>query len=114
MIARGFQSILGELRGNVFRGQIAAALAGAAAFQKIVGQEPDMPANVFGIDGLESDERGTRKFYRWSSGRSSGGSLCPGRQAQTHDQKRRDNSRHSLHLGFSPDQVAFVTKKCFL
>ena len=97
MIARGFQAILGELGGNVFRSEIAAALASAAAFEKIVGQEADMPANVFGIDGLESDECGPRQSYRWSFGCSSGGSVCPGRQAQTHDQKRRDNSRHSLH-----------------
>jgi hypothetical protein len=101
------------LGGNVFRGQIAPALTSAAAFQKIVSQEADMPANMFGINGLESNECGPRQLHRRSFGRASGGSLCPGWQAQTHDQKRRDNSRHSLHLGFSPDQVAFVLKNAF-
>ena len=85
VIARRLQAILGELGGDVFRREIAAALAGAAAFQKIVRQKAHMPANVFGIDGLESDERGTRQLHRRALGRSSGGSPCPGRQAQTHD-----------------------------
>ena len=54
VISGGLQSVFGKLRGDVLRGNVAAALARAAAFQQIVRQIANMPANVIGGDGLEA------------------------------------------------------------
>ena len=64
VIAGRLQSILGKLRRDVFRGDVAAALAGAAAFQKIVRQVADVPANMLRIDGLKRDKRRARATSR--------------------------------------------------
>ena len=52
VVAGGLEAVEGELGGDVLGGQIAAAEAGAAAFQEVVGEEADVGADVFGVDGL--------------------------------------------------------------
>ena len=59
VIAGRLQAIFGKLRGDVFRGNVAAALAGAAAFEQIVRQIAYVPANVLRGDGFERHECGS-------------------------------------------------------
>src|ERR1035438_2891090 len=51
VVTAGLEAGEGELGGDVFGGEIASADAGAAAFEKIVGEEADVGANFFGVDG---------------------------------------------------------------
>jgi hypothetical protein len=39
VVAGGFEAVEGELRGDVFGGEFAAAQAGVAAFEQVVGEE---------------------------------------------------------------------------
>ena len=50
VVSRGLQSIQCKLRGNIFGGDLASALAHAAAFQQITGEEFHMRANSLRID----------------------------------------------------------------
>ncbi len=51
VVAAGLEAVEGELGGDVFGGELAAAEAGAAAFEEVVGEELDVGADVFGVDG---------------------------------------------------------------
>ncbi len=51
VVAAGFEAVEGELGGDVLGGDFAAAEAGAAAFEEIVGEELDVGADLFGVDG---------------------------------------------------------------
>ena len=51
VVAAGFEAVEGELGGDVLGGDLAAAEAGAAAFEEIVGEELDVGADFFGVDG---------------------------------------------------------------
>ena len=53
VVARGFQPVQCELGSNVFRGDVAAALSGAAAFEQVVGQKAHMSANALGVNLLK-------------------------------------------------------------
>src|SRR6266851_2036384 len=51
VVAAGFEAVEGELGGDVLGGYLAAAQAGAASFEEIVGEELDVGADLFGVDG---------------------------------------------------------------
>ena len=51
VVAAGFEAVEGELGGDVLGGDLAAAEAGAASFEEIVGEELDVGADLFGVDG---------------------------------------------------------------
>ncbi len=51
VVAAGFEAVEGELGGDVLGGDRAAAEAGAASFEEIVGEELDVGADLFGVDG---------------------------------------------------------------
>ena len=85
VIAGGLQSILGKLRGNVFGGDVAAALARAAAFQQIMREIANVPANVFGIDGLHRGKGSARQPHRDTARLATVGL----------DARRRTSSAHS-------------------
>ena len=61
VFAGGLQAIERELGGNVFGGQVAATLAGAASFEKIVGKEAGLLLDVFRADVLHSVDGGGRE-----------------------------------------------------
>ena len=64
VVAGGLQTVLGELRGHVFRGDVAAALSRAAAFEQVVRKKTHVPANVLRIDRLQGDEGRSRQLHR--------------------------------------------------
>jgi len=64
VIAGGLETVFGKLGGDVFGGNVAAALSGTAALQQIVRQVAHVPANVFGCDGLKCDDRGAGQLRR--------------------------------------------------
>ena len=51
MSPAGARPYEGELRGDVFGGELAAAQAGVAAFEEVVGDELVLLADVVGADG---------------------------------------------------------------
>ena len=51
IVAARLQAGQGELGGDVAGGEVASADAGAAAFEEIVGEELDVGADPFGVDG---------------------------------------------------------------
>ena len=51
VVASGLEAVDGELGGDVFGGDFAAAEAGAASFEEIVGEKLDVGADLFGVDG---------------------------------------------------------------
>jgi hypothetical protein len=99
VVATGFEAVEGELRGDVLGGEFASAGSGAAAFEQIVGEELDVSADIFGIDGRfrrldgrrnvlrenGSGEREKRKdgdakcFQRWAPARGDESSLAVAR-----------------------------------
>ena len=52
VVARGLEAVERELRGDVLRGDLSAARAGAAAFQQIVGEKFYVRTNFFRVDGV--------------------------------------------------------------
>jgi hypothetical protein len=66
----GLQAVEGELGGNVFGGDVATALAGAAPFEKIVREEADLLFDVFRTNVLHGSDSGGREVrsaagFRW-------------------------------------------------
>ena len=51
VVAAGLEAGESELSGDVGCGEVAAANAGAAAFEEIVGEKADVGADSFGVDG---------------------------------------------------------------
>ena len=58
IVAGRLQSIERELRRDVFGGNVASALAGAAAFEKIVGEEANVSLDVVGANALHGGDGG--------------------------------------------------------
>ncbi len=56
VVAGGLQAIEPELGGDVFGGDVAATLSGAAAFEEVEREEADVGADVLGIDFLEGGD----------------------------------------------------------
>ena len=50
VVTGGLQAVERELRGDVFGGDVAAALADAAAFEQVAREKLDVRANFFRID----------------------------------------------------------------
>src|SRR5205823_12229833 len=69
VIAGGLQSIKPELRGNIFGGNVTAALSGASPFEQIVRKKTYVRSNVLGINLLHG-----RNCCRWKVGRGGSGS----------------------------------------
>ena len=53
VVARGLQTVQGELCGNVFRGDVTAPLSGAAALKQVVRQKAHMSTDAFGVNLLK-------------------------------------------------------------
>ena len=51
VVAAGLQAVERELGGDVLRGEVAAAQAGVAAFEQIVGEEFYVGSDLFRVDG---------------------------------------------------------------
>ena len=96
VVAGGLQAVQGELRGNVLRRNIAAALPGAAPFEQVVGQEAHMSADVLSIDFLKCSNRGRWKMNRHGMG-------CVLRQHPADQENQRQ--RHQLLAHASRLQV---------
>src|SRR5262249_57038965 len=64
VLACGLQPFQRELCRDVLGGDIAAALASAAAFQQIVGKKADVGAYAPGVDFLHGRDRGWGKVGR--------------------------------------------------
>ena len=64
VVAGRLQSVFGKLCGYIFGCDVAAALAGAAAFEQIMRQKADMPANVFRIDRFHRRKCGRGQAHR--------------------------------------------------
>ena len=94
VVAAGFEAVEGELGGDVLGGDLAAAEAGAASFEEIVGEELDVGADLFGVDGgfcgfdgrrdgldiglgKEGGERGERASGRADAGLDAGQGRAP-------------------------------------
>ena len=104
IVARRFQSIERKLRGDVLRGNVASALAGAASFEKIVRKKPDMGLDVVGTNALHGVDGHRRKmraeagfgarFYRLVL-RAKRKSKSSGQQR---DDERNSPTQHAGHL----------------
>src|SRR5208282_1128471 len=61
VVARGLQAIERKLGGDVFGGNVAAALAGASSLKQIVGEEADMGLDAVGTNALQCGDGGRGK-----------------------------------------------------
>jgi hypothetical protein len=83
VVAAGFEAVEGELGGDVLGGDLAAAEAGAAAFEEIVGEELDVGADLFGINGSFGSFDGGRDLLGECAG-------CDGEERYGEDDGRAD------------------------
>src|SRR5262249_59885432 len=88
VLACGLQPFQRELCRDVLGGDIAAALASAAAFQQIVGKKADVGAYAPGVDFLHGRDRGWGKVGRSEIG---GGRML--------SNKAKDRQQEPNHLG---------------
>ncbi len=66
VVAGRLQSSKPELGGDVFGGDVASALSGAAAFEKIKREITDVGADVFGVNFFERSDGGGREMRRFA------------------------------------------------
>src|SRR6185437_2051667 len=64
VVSGRLQTIQSELRRDVFSGNVAATLSGAAALKQIVRQKTHVSTDAFGVDLLKCSNRGRRKMNR--------------------------------------------------